>query len=539
MKPAPNQFEDDIDLDARLRFSEAGSLRRWLYNWLLNSEIEGNYAAFIERWIAILIIANLLALVFEHVPAIYQPYAQWFHVFDLASIGIFTLEYLMRLYLAPEDKEFKDSSLPRLAYAKSPFALIDLIAILPFYLAAFIQVDLRMLRALRLLRILKLFRVLIPAYREFQQLNAGRTFRQKLHALIWPSEYGGRLHEYVDTFIMTWVVLSVVAVVLESVASIHYILNLEFIILDTIAVAIFTLEYLLRIYTVVESPEHKHAFFGRFKYARSGSAVVDLLAVLPFFLEALLHHLFDLRFLRVFRLIRLLKLTKYTGSTSTLFTVIKREWPVMSSAVFIMMLLVILTASLGYLFEHDAQPEKFDNIPNSIYWAVITLASVGYGDISPVTVPGRLMTIILALLGIGIFAIPAAILASAFGDQLRIERETLMNELYVMLSDGHLNEEEKETLEREAKRLHLSQDEVNRLIDRVHREHELAQDQKGISIERLAQDPNLALERFRELAGQVKQIALMSNVDEIREKLESSERSTALEKKIWWMTERT
>lgn len=256
-------------------------------------------------------------------------------------------------------------------------------------------------------------------------------------------------------------------------------------------------------------------------------------------MEALLHHLFDLRFLRVFRLIRLLKLTKYTGSTSTLFTVIKREWPVMSSAVFIMMLLVILTASLGYLFEHDAQPEKFDNIPNSIYWAVITLASVGYGDISPVTVPGRLMTIILALLGIGIFAIPAAILASAFGDQLRIERETLMNELYVMLSDGHLNEEEKETLEREAKRLHLSQDEVNRLIDRVHREHELAQDQKGISIERLAQDPNLALERFRELAGQVKQIALMSNVDEIREKLESSERSTALEKKIWWMTERT
>ena len=539
MKPAPNQFEDDIDLDARLRFSEAGSLRRWLFNWLLNGEIEGNYSALIERWVAILIIANLLALVFEHVPAIYQPYAQWFHIFDVVSVGIFTLEYLMRLYLAPEDKEFKGSSLPRLAYFKSPFALIDLIAILPFYLAAFIQVDLRMLRALRLLRIFKLFRILIPAYREFQQLNAGRSFRQKLHALIWPSEYGGRLHEYFDTFIMVWVVVSVLAVVLESVGSINYILNLEFIILDTIAVAVFTLEYLLRIYTVVESPEHKHAFFGRFKYARSGSALIDLLAVLPFFLEAFLHHLVDLRFLRVFRLIRLLKLTKYTGSTSSLFTVIKREWPVMSSAVFIMMLLVILTASLGYLFEHEAQPDKFENIPASIYWAVITLASVGYGDIYPVTIAGRAMTMILAVLGIGIFAIPAAILASAFSDQLRIERETLMNELYVMLSDGHLSEEEKEILDREAKRLHLSQDEVNRLIDRVQRERELVQDQKGISIERLAKDPNLALERFRELAGQVKQIALMGNVDELREKLESSDRSTALEKKIWSMNART
>ncbi len=539
MKPAPKQFEDDIDLDARLRFSEAGSLRRWLFNWLLNGEIEGNYSALIERWVAILIIANLLALVFEHVPAIYQPYAQWFHIFDVVSVGIFTLEYLMRLYLAPEDKEFKGSSLPRLAYFKSPFALIDLIAILPFYLAAFIQVDLRMLRALRLLRIFKLFRILIPAYREFQQLNAGRSFRQKLHALIWPSEYGGRLHEYFDTFIMVWVVVAVLAVVLESVGSINYILNLEFIILDTIAVAVFTLEYLLRIYTVVESPEHKHAFFGRFKYARSGSALIDLLAVLPFFLEAFLHHLVDLRFLRVFRLIRLLKLTKYTGSTSSLFTVIKREWPVMSSAVFIMMLLVILTASLGYLFEHEAQPDKFENIPASIYWAVITLASVGYGDIYPVTIAGRAMTMILAVLGIGIFAIPAAILASAFSDQLRIERETLMNELYVMLSDGHLSEEEKEILDREAKRLHLSQDEVNRLIDRVQRERELVQDQKGISIERLAKDPNLALERFRELAGQVKQIALMGNVDELREKLESSDRSTALEKKIWSMNART
>ncbi|NCW19493.1 MAG: hypothetical protein EBW39_09845, partial [Betaproteobacteria bacterium] len=341
--------EDEEVGHPELTLKGAGSVRRWLYNWLLNSEIEGNYFHFIERWIALLIIANLFSLVFEHVPAVYQPYANWFHVFDLVSVGVFTVEYLMRLYLAPEDKEFNHSSLPRLAYARSPFAL---------------------------------FRLLIPAFHEFQHLNAGRSFRQKLHALVWPSEFGGRLHEYFDTFIMFWVVVSVTAVVLESVESIHYVLNLEFIILDTIAVAIFSLEYLLRIYTVVESPNHKHALFGRVKYALTGNAIVDLLAVLPFFLEAFLHHLFDLRFLRVFRLLRLLKLTKYTGSTQTLVTVIVREWPVMSASVFIMMLLVVLAASLGYLFEHEAQPDKFENIPASIYWAVITLASVGYGDIS-------------------------------------------------------------------------------------------------------------------------------------------------------------
>lgn len=525
--------EDDEVGDPELTLKGAGSVRRWLFNWLFNSEIEGNYFHFIERWVALLIIANLFALVFEHVPAIYQPYASWFHVFDLVSVGVFTVEYLMRLYLAPEDKEFKDSNLPRFAYARSPFALIDLVAILPFYLAAFIQIDLRMLRALRLLRILKLFRLLIPALHEFQHLNAGRSFRQKLHALVWPSEYGGRLHDYFDTFIMVWVVVSVVAVVLESVASVHYVLNLEFIILDTIAVGIFSLEYLLRMYTVVESPNHKHALLGRLKYAKTGNAIIDLLAVLPFFLEAFLHHLFDLRFLRVFRLLRLLKLTKYTGSTQTLVTVIVREWPVMSASVFIMMLLVVLTASLGYLFEHEAQPDKFEHIPASIYWAVITLASVGYGDITPVTVVGRAMTIILAILGIGIFAIPSAILASAFSDQLRIERETLLNELREIMKDGTVSEEEQAFIDQEAKRLHVSPEEVDRLLEEIRREQELIDEHAGIPLERLIATPALALLRFRELAGQVQQIALMTDKDHMDALIADVSKTDTLERAVW------
>ncbi|NCZ48167.1 MAG: hypothetical protein EBX59_11530, partial [Betaproteobacteria bacterium] len=363
--------------------------------------------------------------------------------------------------------------------------------------------------------------------------NAGRSFRQKLHALVWPSEFGGRLHEYFDTFIMFWVVVSVTAVVLESVESIHYVLNLEFVILDTIAVAIFSLEYLLRIYTVVESPNHKHALFGRFKYARSGNAIVDLLAVLPFFLEAFLHHLFDLRFLRVFRLLRLLKLTKYTGSTQTLVTVIIREWPVMSASVFIMMLLVVLTASLGYLFEHEAQPDKFENIPASIYWAVITLASVGYGDISPVTPVGRAMTIVLAILGIGIFAIPSAILASAFSDQLRIERETLLNELREIMKDGVVSEEEQAFIDQEAKRLHISPEEVNRLLTEVQREQELLDDLAGIPLERLIANPALALLRFRELAGQVHQIALMTDEKAMDQLLADGNKVDPLDQAIW------
>lgn len=298
------------------------SLRANLYAWLLDPHRENNLHRSFERWIGILIVANLFALMFEHVPAIYEPYARWFHWFDGFSVVIFTIEYLLRLYLSPEDPEFARDGQPHWNYVRSPFAIIDLLAVAPFYLQAFIPLDLRVLRFLRLLRILKFFRVLVPAWREFVELNRGRTFRQKVHALVFPSEFGGALHHLFDGFIVVWVVVSVVAVVLESVHSVHYVLNIEFILLDAIAVSIFTLEYLLRLYACVESPGCRHALLGRVKHAKSMSAMIDFLAILPFFLEVFLHHLIDLRFLCVFRLLRLFKLTRYTGATNTLSSVV-------------------------------------------------------------------------------------------------------------------------------------------------------------------------------------------------------------------------
>ncbi len=534
-------------MSATLDAQEAGApaqpqntVRRRLYRLLLDPHTPGNYHGLIDRFVATLIIANLFALLFEHVPAIHGPYAAWFHGFEVVSVLFFTAEYLMRLYLAPEDPEFAGSRFKRLAYMRSPFAIVDLLAILPFFLSMFTQVDLRMLRALRLLRIFKLLRVMVPAIHEFKALNRGRTFRQKVHALVWPSDQGGKLHEYFDSFIVAWVVISVIAVILESVDSIHFVLNLEFIILDAVAVAIFTTEYLLRIFSVVEQPGMKGAFAGRWRFARSGGALIDLLAILPFFLEVLLHHFVDLRFLRVFRMMRLLKLSRYTGATKTLVIVVKREWPVLMASAFIMLLLVVLTASLGYLFEHEAQPDKFENIPQSIYWAVITLASVGYGDISPVTPAGRAMTIVLALLGIGIFAIPAALLSSAFSDQLRIERENLQNELFKMLADGTISDEEQEIIDSEAKRLHLAKDEVNRLIEKARRQREAASNHALMSLPQLLEQPAAAVERYRELLSQIRQLALMGDNATMSALIDSGDRATRFERETWhWLNERT
>ena len=529
------------DLEARLitdheaHISSDLPFREWLYSWLLNPHIEGNYQKTIDRWIGILIVGNLFALMFEQIPAIHELYSTWFHYFDVASVVIFSIEYLVRFYLAPEDEEFKKHRFSRAKYVSSPFAIIDLVAILPFFLQAFISIDLRYLRFLRLLRILKLFRVLIPAYKAFSIANKGRTFRQRVHALVFPSDYGGDLHNLFDSFIMVWVVVSVLAVILESVHSIHYLLNMEFLILDAIGVSIFTLEYCLRMYSCVEEPGYKKAVLGRLKMAKSTSAIIDLLAIAPFFLEVFLSHLVDLRFLRVFRLLRLLKLTRYTGATQSLTKVIAREWPVMAASAFIMLLLVVMTASLGYLFEHEAQPEKFENIPQSIYWAVITLASVGYGDISPVTPAGRAMTIVLALIGIGIFAIPAALLSSAFSDQLKMDREALVNKLFEMLSDGNIDEDEAQYIQTEAKRLHLRDEEVKLLIERAKRERELMNDVSVLPLHKIASNTDHTIEHYKHLLGQVRQLSLLTDQEKFQSAVDNSERLTETDKKLWTM----
>ncbi len=508
--------------------------RQWLYAWLLNPNIPGNHQKSVDKWIAILIVLNLFTMVLEHVPAIFEPYKNWFHAFDVFSVVVFVIEYLTRFYLAPEDEEFKAKGNPRLSYMASPFAVIDLLAILPFLLQAFVPVDLRALRFLRLLRILKIFRILLPALKEFKELNRERTFRQKIHALVYDSAYGGRLKDFFNVFINVWVLISVLAVVMETVASVSYLINIEFVILDTIAVAIFSVEYMMRIYSAVEEPGHRNPLTGRIKQFTNPSTLIDFLAILPFFLEVLLHHVLDLRFLRIFRLARLLKLTRGSDATGTLFKVIKREWPVMSAAAFVMILLIVLTASLGYLVEHAAQPEKFENIPTAIYWAVITLASVGYGDISPITPIGRAITVVMSLVGIGIFAIPAGLLASAFSDQLHKEREALKANILRMLGDGVLDPEEMALLRSEAKRLHLTVEEMNSILEVLHLEMESARKSlMQLPVNVIAQNALHAVEHYKYLLNQISQLGIYVDQQAFLEKAQSGDRLTGSEVEIW------
>jgi len=530
------------------------SIRRLVYDLLFNKDNPDGYSSVFEKTIIIIILVNAVVLLAETIPIIYDSRERQFHIFDVVSVAIFTVEYLLRLYVAPEDPDFNQGKLSRLRFIRSPYAIIDLVAILPFYLAAFFNLDLRALRVLRLLRLFKLLRLFYPAYLEFIERNRDKTLRQKVYALVNETPDSGKLHEIFEFIIVIWVLISVTSVILESVDSINYYFHVEFIIIDTIAVAIFSTEFLMRIYSCTEDPKYQHWLAGRINFSRQFSSLIDIVAIAPFFLESLLDHLFDLRFLRVFRLMRLFKLGRHSAATKSLFYVIQREWPVMKAAIFIMLMLVMLAACLGYLFEHEAQPDKFENIPQSIYWAVITLASVGYGDISPVTPAGRTITIILALLGIGIFAIPAAILASAFSDQLRIERETMKQELYEMLGDGKISAEERMIIDAEAKRLHLSKAEVDRLLEKAKIELGLMthSDPKGHShrephyshghheshrpamdLNYLSKHPEAAGEQFKILLAQLQQLAHSVDHEHLNHYLSDRKHATDFQMEIW------
>ena len=509
------------------------SLGRRLYSFLLDPDVEGNLQKPIEHFVATLILLNVGSMLIEQIPEIYEPYRKWFHFFDTFSIIVFTIEYVVRFTLSPYQKDLAGKRFPRFSYAISPFAVIDLLSILPFYLSSFIALDLRVLRILRLLRLLKLFRVLIPAWKEFRQLNKGRTFRQHVHAIVWPSRFGGQMHDFFELFIIGWVVISVISVLLETVESAHYILAIEFAVLDSIAVAVFTTEYLMRIYSCVEDPKFKQAYAGRIRYAFTPGAIIDALAVMPFFLEALLHHLFDLRFLRIFRMLRLLKLTRFSDATKLVWDGIKREAGTIGASFFVLLLVIILCGSIGYLLEHAAQPDKFESIPGAIYWSVITLSSVGYGDISPVTPVGRFVTSLMALLGIALVAIPSGILSAAFTDQLRIERENIGAKIAAMMDDDNIDNDEKALLEADAKRLHISEAELAAMIKAARRARLMDKDIKTeFNLNAAKEDPELAFEQFRGLVSQMKQLVYVTG-EEMGDAIKTAGDASGLEKSLY------
>ncbi len=221
-------------------------------------------------------------------------------------------------------------------------------------------------------------------------------------------------------FMTTLILLNVVAVILETVQNIHAMYLFLFSVIDIVSIAIFTVEYFIRIWICTLNPAYSHPVTGRLRYMVSGYALIDLLAFLPFYIPFLIP--IDLRFLRIlrlFRLIRVLKLGRYSEAMKTFQVVIEKSKEKLILALSILFIVLVLASSMMYYAEHDAQPEKFASIPAAMWWAIVTLATVGYGDIYPITPLGKVIGGIVVVTGIAIFALPAAILSAGFIEEVQ------------------------------------------------------------------------------------------------------------------------
>jgi voltage-gated potassium channel len=247
-----------------------------------------------------------------------------------------------------------------------------------------------------------------------------KTIKAKVFGILEPGDEDSK---YFDPFIMGLIMLNVIAVVLETVKSIYTPYAHFFYALDVFSVAVFSVEYILRVWSCTEDYRFRDPVRGRLRFMATPMALIDLMAVLPFYLPFVFPDLRFIRAMRLFRLFRILKLARYSESLQTFIDVLRLKKEELILMFFAIMILLIVSSSLVYDAEHEAQPEAFSSIPAAMWWGIVTLATVGYGDVYPITFWGRLIGSIVVILGIGLFALPTGVLASGFAEVLARKKE--------------------------------------------------------------------------------------------------------------------
>jgi voltage-gated potassium channel len=270
-----------------------------------------------------------------------------------------------------------------------------------------------------------------------------------------------------DRLITLVILLSVTEIILESVDSIGSVYGAQLAMFETFSIAFFTLEFLLRLWS--NGSRHSHSDWkGRKDYIFSFHGLVDIISILPFYLQAIFPGA-DLRVLRLLRLTRLLKLSHYSTAIEDLASAIYAERRSFGAVVYLLSIAIVASSTLMYYAEAAVQPEKLASIPHAIYWSVITLTTVGYGDISPITPVGKAIAIVTAFLGIATLAIFSGIVATSFANQLARKKVLYEQQLRDALSDGLVEEREKQLLTKLQSEFGLSDEVVAEISNQVKR----------------------------------------------------------------------
>lgn len=226
-----------------------------------------------------------------------------------------------------------------------------------------------------------------------------------------------------NVLLIVIITLNAIAIVLHTVPEYNQRFSRLFYDFELFSVCFFTVEYILRVWVCVEKEAYHHWFWGRLRYIVSASALIDFLAIFPFYFTLFATDLAIIRILRLFRIFRLFRISRYSHAFRLIQNVVteKKEELVLSMMLVIFMLIII--SSVMYYVEHAAQPDQFSSIPATMWWGVTAMTTVGYGDIHPITPLGKLLGGIAAIMGIGLFALPTGILVAGFNEHIRIQKK--------------------------------------------------------------------------------------------------------------------
>ena len=289
--------------------------------------------------------------------------------------------------------------------------------------------------------------------------------QKRLLEILEKSDGQDKASFYCDVSLSVLIILNLLAISLESVVHIGQQYSQFFFIFEMFSVSIFGTEYVLRIWASGASDSKwKKPLSKRFAYICSFTGLVDLVAILPSLLSIFIGSV-DLRWLRVLRMVRLLKISHYSSALEDLVSAIKHERGSFTAAMYLLVLALFFSSSALYLAESDVQPEKFSSIPETMWWSIITLTTVGYGDASPITALGKVIAAITALMGVMTVALLTGIVANAFANQVQRRNSIFEAEVVHALSDGEITDDEAKKIEALRKRYDLSDEHADAIIE--------------------------------------------------------------------------
>lgn len=254
-------------------------------------------------------------------------------------------------------------------------------------------------------------------------MNTYLRIKKRTFEIIETAEQGDLVSKIFDICIIVLIVLNVAFVIIDTFSipkEVSAILSF----IEVVSVIIFSIEYTLRIWTSDLLRPDLPPLKARLRYVFSFMAMIDLLSILPFYIPYIIPiDLRVLRALRIIRLLRMFKINRYTSAIKTVGNVFKSKSSELLSSFLVVFILMIISSVLMYNIESKAQPEAFDNAFSSFWWAVATLTTVGYGDIYPITIVGKILSAVIALLGVALVAVPTGIIASGFTELYQKEHE--------------------------------------------------------------------------------------------------------------------